>query len=547
MSFCARCPRTISLSRPSIPLTSPFTTAIAQGLRPTQSPRSSHRHGQLAIFCHCRVLIEHIFVFCRSQELPIPASRKRGPPSSSVTDAAQEVPLSHKRRRIDDWTDPSTPSRPSESSLSNNGLTESQQQLARKGKQTHTHHHHSSTSLDHQRFASAHASHHNSSSHPRDTPMDSQRSTPLAHSRAGSKEPLPKVEQPSPPSVFVQSAGPSRSPRNTPSTTWQSDATTSFSKRLAQSSSGPGQRTTPRKAPPSRLTLHGAADPMRHPPVVQSAPPIPRPGPSGHGYRQDALAQPLPAGTWLTDRNRGHQPSTPSGSHTHSHQPHILNDGPAYTAIRSSARQIYSAIPTPTSLRLGAGPSVGGPPAPPTLNPNPVSPSPYNTNSRPQIPPAAPSPLPILGSVGLADKAKFMQRMSEIYDRASGHRNCITADELDKRVREVTSGLSDEIASLRKELGTLRRMVPLQNHLGGDHVQEQDVSMASPTTGTNPSPPRTVILNGTDPTEGGAGESKQADPQARNASPEAQLGTRTAAEAGLPVTTNGRVAQPGKE
>jgi hypothetical protein len=140
-------------------------------------------------------------------------------------------------------------------------------------------------------------------------------------------------------------------------------------------------------------------------------------------------------------------------------------------AIRSTARHgvaAYPALPTPTSLRLGALQQQQQqqlhPPHPPLqtgANPNavfPNSPSPYGY--RGPITPAVPSPLPVLGSgAGVSDKAKFMSKMSEIYDRATSHKNCVSIEEVDRRIKEATNGLQQETLALRKEIEALRKLM----------------------------------------------------------------------------------------
>lgn len=128
----------------------------------------------------------------------------------------------------------------------------------------------------------------------------------------------------------------------------------------------------------------------------------------------------------------------------------------------------YPALPTPTSLRLGALQQQQQqqlhPPHPPLqtgANPNsafPNSPSPYGYRGGHITP--VPSPLPVLGSgAGVSDKAKFMSKMSEIYDRATSHKNCVSIEDVDRRIKEATNGLQQETLALRKEVSALRKLV----------------------------------------------------------------------------------------
>jgi hypothetical protein len=139
--------------------------------------------------------------------------------------------------------------------------------------------------------------------------------------------------------------------------------------------------------------------------------------------------------------------------------------------IRSTARHgivAYPALPTPTSLRLGAlqhqqqqqqlQPPLQSSANANAASPNPNSPSPYGY--RGPITPAVPSPLPVLGSgTGVSDKAKFMSKMSEIYDRATSHRNCVSMDEVERRIKEATNGLQEETMALRKEIEMLGKLI----------------------------------------------------------------------------------------
>ena len=303
----------------------------------------------------------------------------------------------------------------------------------------------------------------------------------------------PKLERPSPPSVGLASAS--------SNTQWPSDA--SFSRRLSQSTSG--QRTTSRRQPPSRLTLQPqnsqqpAARSLQ--PAIQSAPPIPM-----HGGPPNMVR---PQGRWIPERPRNNVHPGAGGAHPSvvgvpntsiSTTNSILNaEATPAPAIRSTARHAmaaYPALPTPTSLRLGALQQQQQqqlhPPNPPlqsSANPNaayPTSPSPYGY--RGPITPAVPSPLPVLGSgTGVSDKAKFMSKMSEIYDRATSHRNCVSMDEVDRRIKEATSGLQQETVTLRKEVEMLMKQLGRKERSVEIGEGDRDVTM-EPVVGAGEGP-----------------------------------------------------------
>ena len=185
-----------------------------------------------------------------------------------------------------------------------------------------------------------------------------------------------------------------------------------------------------------------------------------------------------PKGPWMPERVRNNAPPGVGGGHPSavggpstsiSTANNIINaEVIAAPAIRSTARHgmaAYPALPTPTSLRLGALQQQQQlhPPHPPlqtSANPNaafPNSPSPYGI--RGPITPV-PSPLPVLGSgAGVSDKAKFMSKMSEIYDRATSHKNCVSIEDVDRRIKEATAGLQQETLALRGEVSALRKLV----------------------------------------------------------------------------------------
>ena len=104
--------------------------------------------------------------------------------------------------------------------------------------------------------------------------------------------------------------------------------------------------------------------------------------------------------------------------------------------------------------------TITGTPLQTSTNPNagfPNSPSPCAY--RGPITPG-PSLLPVLGSgSGVSDKAKFMSTMSEIYDRATSHKNCVTIEEVDRRMKDTTNGLQQETQALRMEVEALRKLV----------------------------------------------------------------------------------------
>ncbi|PVG00232.1 hypothetical protein CPB86DRAFT_782824 [Serendipita vermifera] len=252
-----------------------------------------------------------------------------------------------------------------------------------------------------------------------------------------------KQEQISPPAVIVQSpATPSTAASaNTSTPAWQTEPSASFSRRISNASSS--QRSTPRKLPPSRLTLqnHHSQQSLEanFAPSIRSAPPVPVPGqlnpdrPSNLGGKS----------TWLTGR-------TPT-------QARVSQSSQAPSEAltpRGLAREGWPSIPTPTSLRLGM--RAIQPPVPPTQVTVPLG----SPSGRLPITPAVPSPIPTLGSgTGLADKARFMQKMSEIYDKASAHKSCITVEEVDRRIRDALGSRDAEIITLKKEISELKALL----------------------------------------------------------------------------------------
>ena len=229
-------------------------------------------------------------------------------------------------------------------------------------------------------------------------------------------------------------------------------------------------------------------------PAIQSAPPI-----AMHGGPPNMMR---PQGSWIPERARNNAPPGAGGGHSSvvggpstsiPTTNNILNaEAIAAPAIRSTARHgvaAYPALPTPTSLRLGALQQQQQqqlhPPHPPLQtsgNPNagfPNSPSPYGYRN-PITP--VPSPLPILGSgTGVSDKAKFMSKMSEIYDRATSHKNCVSIEEVDRRIKEATNGMQQETLALRKEVSALRKLMVRKERSVeiGDGDGDGDVTMES--------------------------------------------------------------------
>jgi len=225
-----------------------------------------------------------------------------------------------------------------------------------------------------------------------------------------------------------------------------------------------------------------------------------------------------PQGPWIPERPRNNAHPGAGGGHPSvvgvpntsiSTTNNILNaEATPAPAIRSTARHAmaaYPALPTPTSLRLGALQQQQQqqlhPPHPPlqsSANPNagfPTSPSPYGY--RGPITPAVPSPLPVLGSgAGVSDKAKFMSKMSEIYDRATSHRNCVSMDEVDRRIKEATNGLQQETVALRKEVETLWKLLGRKERSVEIGEGDRDVNMEPllpPAAGAVEGPAATLI------------------------------------------------------
>jgi hypothetical protein len=104
------------------------------------------------------------------------------------------------------------------------------------------------------------------------------------------------------------------------------------------------------------------------------------------------------------------------------------------------------------------------------------------------ITPAVPSPIPTLGSgSGLADKVKFMQKMSDIYDRAASNshsKNCVTMEEVDKRIRDVVILRDHEILQLKKEVVELQSLLRQRTRPPGSVDEDGDINMHSNPTRT---------------------------------------------------------------
>lgn len=276
-----------------------------------------------------------------------------------------------------------------------------------------------------------------------------------------------KQEQASPPSVVVQSpATPANTSNaaNTSTPAWPSEPSASFSRRISNASSS-SHRSTSRKGPPSRLNFqthsHRSSSSLDAQnsiaPSIRSAPPVPVPG--GLVPQQPPPSSLAGTSAWLTNR--------PSIQPRPRHGNNLSSDmsTPRATAASNStnnAREAWPSVPTPTSLRLGARSIVQ-----PSSSSNQIgngnvghvnSPS-----ARQPVTPAVPSPIPNLGSgSGLQDKAKFMQKMSDMYDKASGHKACITAEEVDKRIRDAIVPKEHEILVLKNQLAELQKLLRQQ-------------------------------------------------------------------------------------
>lgn len=262
-----------------------------------------------------------------------------------------------------------------------------------------------------------------------------------------------------------------------------------------------------------------------------------------------------PQGRWIPERPRNNVHPGPGGGHPSvvgvpntsiSTANSILNaEATPAPAIRSTARHAmaaYPALPTPTSLRLGALQQQQQqqlhPPHPPlqsSANPNavfPTSPSPYG--HRGPITPAVPSPLPVLGSgAGVSDKAKFMSKMSEIYDRATSHRNCVSMDEVDSRIKEATNVLQQETLALRKEVETLWKLLGRKERSVEIGEGDRDVTMDM-----EPLPPPAAGTG-----EGPAGILKgPVLPELPRIEPPTPQSEYPSVSDGLAVSLNGRVA-----
>jgi len=97
--------------------------------------------------------------------------------------------------------------------------------------------------------------------------------------------------------------------------------------------------------------------------------------------------------------------------------------------------------------------------------------------------------------VGVSDKAKFMSKMLEIYDRATSHRHCVSMDEVDRRVKEATNGLQQETVALRKEVETLWRLLGRKERSVEIGEGDRDVNMeplVAPAAGAGEGPAATL-------------------------------------------------------
>ncbi|CCA67796.1 hypothetical protein PIIN_01620 [Serendipita indica DSM 11827] len=302
--------------------------------------------------------------------------------------------------------------------------------------------------------------------HRRTTSTSGMYAAPHAHDA-----PL-KQEQISPPAVVVQSpATPSTLPSaSSNSAAWQNESA-SFSRRISNASSS-NLRPTGRKQPPSRLNFqphHGHKSSLEAniAPSIRSAPPVPVP--------QGQMIPPRPAqpagGSWISSR------ATSSSQLRSSHPGGV--DTPELTPRANKNSEAWPSIPTPTSLRLSH--SIIPPPVPPS---NPNLTGARSPSARLPITPAVPSPIPTLGaSTGsVADKARFMAKMSEIYDRTNVHKQCISAEDIDRRIKDVLVSRDLEIVQLKKEVAELRKLlrgpVPAAGGVSATVDQDGDVAMA---------------------------------------------------------------------
>lgn len=78
-----------------------------------------------------------------------------------------------------------------------------------------------------------------------------------------------------------------------------------------------------------------------------------------------------------------------------------------------------------------------------------------------------------------------MSKMSEIYDRATSHKNCVSIEEVDRRIKEATNGMQQETLALRKEVSALRKLMVRKERSVEIGDGDGDVNMESvlpPTT-----------------------------------------------------------------
>ena len=74
-----------------------------------------------------------------------------------------------------------------------------------------------------------------------------------------------------------------------------------------------------------------------------------------------------------------------------------------------------------------------------------------------------------------------MSKMSEIYDRATSHKNCVSIEEVERRIKEATNGMQQETLALRKEVSALRKLMVRKERSVeiGDGDGDGDVTMES--------------------------------------------------------------------
>lgn len=86
-----------------------------------------------------------------------------------------------------------------------------------------------------------------------------------------------------------------------------------------------------------------------------------------------------------------------------------------------------------------------------------------------------------------------MSKMSEIYDRATSHRSCVSTEDLDRKIKDATNGLQQETVALRKEVEALRKLMGRKERSIEIGDGDGDVTMEPalpPATGEGP--PATV-------------------------------------------------------